>query len=210
MFVILTTAGALAMRRRWPAGLAVWVCYVATVLPVLGLAQSGQQIAADRYMYAPSLGLAVLVAGSSARLWRDSGRRALSNAAMIIAVLLAALSLLTWRYVKVWHDSESLWRRALDMDPAIASAHNNLGAALFGQGKLDEAIEHFDRALQLRPHYPSAHNNLGFALAGQGRLDEAVRHYRQALLINPQFAQARRNLEVVLQRSGPGTHDLRR
>ncbi len=34
------------LRRRWPAALAVWVCYVAIVAPVLGVAQSGNQLVA--------------------------------------------------------------------------------------------------------------------------------------------------------------------
>src|SRR5204862_4002347 len=34
-------------RRRWPGALAAWVCYVALVFPVLGVAVTGRQIAAD-------------------------------------------------------------------------------------------------------------------------------------------------------------------
>jgi Tfp pilus assembly protein PilF len=40
---------------------------------------------------------------------------------------------------------------------------------LANQGKLDEAIQHYERALQLRPDYADALNNLGAALAAQGK-----------------------------------------
>ena len=50
------------MRRRWPWALAAGVCYAIIVSPVLGLAQSGEQIAADRYAYLSCLPFAILIA----------------------------------------------------------------------------------------------------------------------------------------------------
>ena len=38
--------------------------------------------------------------------------------------------------------------------------HNNLGRALFAQGKKDEAISHYKIAIKLKPDYAEGHNNL--------------------------------------------------
>ena len=59
-------------------------------------------------------------------------------------------------------------RKALELMPAHAEIHNNLGNALREQGKLDEAVACYRRALELNPNYAEAHNNLGVALRTKG------------------------------------------
>lgn len=86
------------------------------------------------------------------------------------------------------------WRKAIELGPAEAMPHNNLGVALARAGKVDEAIPHYQKAIELSPNYPEAHNNLGEALAGKGRIDEAVRLFEKALELNPRYAGAYSNL----------------
>ena len=73
------------------------------------------------------------------------------------------------------------YRKALEIKPDYAEAHNNLGNALAGRGQVDEAIAHYRKALEIKPDYAEAHNNLGNALAGRGQVDEALEHYQKAL-----------------------------
>jgi predicted O-linked N-acetylglucosamine transferase (SPINDLY family) len=73
------------------------------------------------------------------------------------------------------------YRRALQLKPDYAEAHNNLGIALRLQGALEEAVASYRRALQLKPDYAEAHSNLGNSLKDQGQLDEAVACYRRAI-----------------------------
>ena len=35
-------------------------------------------------------------------------------------------------------------------------AHNNLGLALFEEGKIKEAIDHYNKAIRIKPDYPSS------------------------------------------------------
>ena len=202
LLVVLITAAAFAARRKWPAVLAVWACYIITLLPVLGFAQSGQQIAADRYTYLPSFGLAVLAAGAAVWFFREKCRRSWKGAALIMCALLAALSCLTWRQVKVWHDSESVWRRTLALYPDVPLAHSNLGLALAGQGKKDEAMREYYLAIKAQPDYALAHNNLANALAARGKTEEAMRHYEQAIKAKPDYADAHYNFALALAAQG--------
>ena len=91
-------------------------------------------------------------------------------------------------------EAVACYRRALELKPDYAEAHNNLGNALKDQGKLDEAVACYRRALELKPDFAEAHNNLGNALKEQGKLDEAVACYRRALELKPDFAEAHGNL----------------
>jgi hypothetical protein len=52
LVVVGITALTVAARRRWPAGLVVWISYLALLLPMLGLLHNGAQITADRFTYA--------------------------------------------------------------------------------------------------------------------------------------------------------------
>ena len=51
-----------------------------------------------------------------------------------------------------------------------AHAHNNLGVALAGVGRLDEEIEHFAAAARLNPGSASAKRNLERAIAKRDAL----------------------------------------
>ena len=209
IFVASMTVAALGARRRCPAVLAAWTYYIVVLLPVLGLAQFGQQLVADRYSYLASIGLAVLAAGASARLWRAWGARARQAAGAAAAAALFALSGLTVREVKAWHDSESLWRSALETNPDAPLAHYNLGNVLFERGEIAEAIRQYELTLKSWPNYPRAHNNLGLALYRQGKLDDAIGHYDLALRAAPNFAEAHYDLGLALSREGKTREAIR-
>ena len=63
-------------------------------------------------------------------------------------------------------DAREQYRRALELDPRCAGAHNNLGVLYQNKGLYDEAIREFQRATFIDPHYDKARNNLGVALRG--------------------------------------------
>jgi len=86
------------------------------------------------------------------------------------------------------------WKKALQLDPGDAKAHNNLGVHLLQQGGLDEAITHFQNAVEIDPEYGNAQSNLGIALLQIGRFDEAIIHLQKALAVNPRHAQTHLNL----------------
>jgi tetratricopeptide (TPR) repeat protein len=207
-FVVLAiSAGLYFFRRAWPAGLAVWIYYAVVLFPVLGTAQSGPQLVADRYSYLSCLGVAVLGGAAVRYYWGGGpgadarGRNFIFAPALAGAVVLA-LGVLTWKQTQVWRDSESLWRHALAVGRASSTVHYNLAYALQKRGQFSEAIEHYRKSLQFNPRVADAHYYLADALAIQGSLGEAMEHYGQAIKINPEFWGAHYNLAIVLERQG--------
>src|ERR1700682_1032060 len=69
-----------------------------------------------------------------------------------------------------------LLRRAVELDPRSAPAHNYLGFALGRTGSVSQAISEFRRALELDPRYPDALYNLGTALMIDGQYTAAVQN----------------------------------
>jgi tetratricopeptide (TPR) repeat protein len=67
-------------------------------------------------------------------------------------------------------DSEgavNCFRKALEIDPGLLSALNNLGVALRSMGRFEEAAACFDQMIQLRPDLAMGYSNL----ASMGKLD---------------------------------------
>lgn len=56
--------------------------------------------------------------------------------------------------------AEKALRRALELNPMIVGAINDLGLALVAQGKRDQAIEAWKRALDINPRFSAAKRNL--------------------------------------------------
>ena len=77
-------------------------------------------------------------------------------------------------------------------------AHRNLGTALSGQGKLDEADAQYREALRLKPDSPEVHYNLGNALTRQGKLAQAEAEYRETIRLKPDDAEAYNELGALL------------
>ena len=192
------TALAVACHRRVPGLSAAGLAYVAILLPVLGIFHNGPQIAADRYTYLAGLGWAIFGGASLLSGWRR--RPFLSTG--LAACVLVGLGVLTWNQVQVWRDSERLWTQALTVDPKSSIAHYNWGVVLAQQGKLADAVSHYQRALEIRPDFAEPLNNWGDALARQGRLAEASEHFQRALRIRPDFAEAHYNWGAALAQQG--------
>jgi len=198
----ITVAG-LVLRRRWPAGLATWVYYGIVIAPVSGLVHAGHQLANDRYSYLSCLGFAVLAGGGVSVVvrWAATGRlgpRTARLAAAGGALALAGLGALTWVQVGAWHDSDTLWRTAIEADPSCSICQANLGVTLVAAGQVGLAKEHFERVVNLRPDRIRTHLHLGLALANLGQLQEAVDQFQRVLARYPDDAAALTNLAVTL------------
>jgi tetratricopeptide (TPR) repeat protein len=204
--VVIVTIVLIFTRQRWPGGLASWVCYIATLMPVLGIAQSGPQLTADRYSYVPCLGLGVLVAAAFFYCWRlrVSGHVRLLTFIFVNAFALLfslAMLILTRQQVDVWRDSKNLWMHVLSVSPSKI-AHNNLANFFVAEGQTDLAMKHYIQALRLDPDYVPAYNNLGLIFAGRGEWELAMRYYREALRIQPAYEETHVHLGTALLNQG--------
>jgi tetratricopeptide (TPR) repeat protein len=188
-------AVAVAARRRHPGLTAALAAFAVMIFPLLGVVQNGVQIAADRYTYQAMQPIAVLVAGALALWWK---RRTAIAASAIVAVLIA----LTARQTTYWRNSETLWKRVIEIDPNASLARTALANVLAGENRLDEAVDQYQRSLAINPRSLEADNNLGMALTRQGRFEEAMVHYRRAIDIHPLHYEAHNNLGVLLARQG--------
>jgi tetratricopeptide (TPR) repeat protein len=108
------------------------------------------------------------------------------------------------------------FRKAADLDPNLADAFVNLGAAYMEKHDYGAAIPPLKRALELSPDLPVAHQFLGYALLAQGYAAEAIPHLERvgaqdalgiAQIETGQLTDAVANFNAVLAKR-PGDPDL--
>lgn len=178
--------------------------FVATLTPVLGfimLFTFRYTFVADHYQYLACIAPIALV---SAGIGSLSGQFARYREVLISAALLVVTSLgmLTWRQAATYADIETLWRTTIARNPECWMAHTNLGLALLQQGKIDDAIAHYQSALQMQPDSWDAEYNLGTALLGKGQVDEAIVHCERAVHMRPSDPDALVSLGNALVQKG--------
>ncbi len=91
-----------------------------------------------------------------------------------------------------WAGAEMEFKRALELSPGSADAHDLYGRLLAAQGRHDEAIRLEARAQELDPL--SHRTDLASALLRAGRYEEAVAAARHAVELDPQYGRARATL----------------
>jgi len=197
------------VRHDQPYFVVGWFWFLLTLVPVIGLFQTGEQSMADRFSYLPRIGLFIMVAWGASELTKGvryrHGFLVLTAGAVIIAS-----TTLTWRQLGYWRDNISLYQRTLQLTTGNYTIHNNLGLALAEQGNLQSAIQEYREALRIKPDNAFSHNNLGLALAKQGNIDAAISEYQAALLLNPNYTIAHNNLGIALASKGDLDAAIRR
>lgn len=203
--LLVLVTGILAARwRRSPGPLLGWLWFLGTLMPASGLVRGGLWPAsADRFVYFPLAGLAVAIAWGVADLVQ--ARRAWSSAAVVaLAVAATLLAARTRVQVGYWRDSETLFARTEAVTGENEVALIQMGRALEGRGRVEDATALYERVLRKNPSNAYALVNLGAVLTGRGDLEAADRLFARAVQAEPNHPQALYNHALAVQRrQGP-------
>jgi tetratricopeptide (TPR) repeat protein len=179
LFLVGVSVLAWNQRSTRPYLITGWLWYLGTLVPVIGIVQVGDQAMADRYAYVPLIGIFVMVVWGIAD-WADSRNVSLGLRWATSAVVLAALSFLTWRQIGYWRSDYDLWTHTLEITKVNYLAEANLAGALRKLGRAQDALPHYQAAERLNPGQPARHINLAADLAESGHLQDAIAEYQIA------------------------------
>jgi tetratricopeptide (TPR) repeat protein len=197
--IIVISAIVIVMAKRLPYLFVGWLWFVITLLPVIGIIQLSlitPYAMADRYHYLPSIGIAVGLAWGVSLLFKQKELRKkilLPAGTAIIAIL----AILSWRQCGYWRDSVELFRHALQATGDNYVAHNNIGFALFTEGRMEEAIDHYNKAISIKQNSADNYNNRGVAYGKLGQHQRAIEDYNRAIRLKPDYAEAYFNMGNV-------------
>lgn len=210
MSVVVAITVSVWWGRRWSRiSPLVWTMFLLLLAPsFLSVAKSSDSgvvdlyIASDRYMYLASIVPIALIVG--ALCWVCKARNPLSHRervrvrGCILGLLgfvgcLGFFSFLSSRQVRVWHDSEALFRNVLTQHQASYIAANNLAGFLAKKGEITEAKELYRQSLAIREN-PRALFNLGRLLIRERRFPEALPLFQKYVAMKPRDAFGRMQL----------------
>lgn len=190
----------LLLRRPLTAFGGLW--FMMALLPVSQIVPH-HDLMAEHFLYVPTAGFALLVAG----LLEPALNRPRPSAAVAAACILALIVLSVRTVVRNadWKDELTLWRKTVQTAPESAKARNNLGAAYLRQGQRTLAEEQFAAAVAIRPDLALAHANLGKLFLDRGELTRAEEALTRALALQSRETIPRLWLGAVYLQQGKAT-----
>jgi tetratricopeptide (TPR) repeat protein len=171
---------------RQAAFFGVWL--VLPLIPLLDLRVFvANDFAHDRYLYLPSVGLAVLVAMLLNKVCGRSPRWLGVPAALLAAglCLAAALSYGTITESSYFKDNLTFYAYNLTKAPHNPDAEANYATVLAEGGQYGPALEKFLDVVSHHPNHWAATYDLAFTYYKMGNLPEAEKYFLQAICINP-------------------------
>ena len=191
LFLIVVTVLCFLARHRARYLLVGWLWFLGTLVPMLGIVQVGSHPMADRFTYVPFIGLFIMICWGVADLYvgrhpaHDGPtvvrRRSPIWLAVLTGVVVMALAAVSYRQIKTWKDSLTLWSHAVEVTKDNDDAEDKLGSALVLKGRQQEAASHFLAAVAINPSDPLINEHAGAVDQRQGKLREAIAHYQKAL-----------------------------
>jgi tetratricopeptide (TPR) repeat protein len=145
---------------------AAW--FIMAYLPTSNLVELNATVA-EHWLYLPSIGFIIFVAGCIMDLplsWRRVSAACACAAVLALGVRSAIRS-------SDWESNETFARRTIATGGATVRVALLLGQVYLNRGDYAEAETLFRKALKLCPEYPTARNNLATALVKEGKEKEA-------------------------------------
>jgi TolB-like protein/Flp pilus assembly protein TadD len=164
--------------------------------PHYALAHSGM---ADQYV---SLGFySVLPPREAYRQAKEAAQRALESDEML-AEAHAALGTVLSDYEWDWAGAEKEFRRAIELNPSYAAAHQWFSAHLVFMGRFEEAWQHIQNARRLDPGGLVINSDIALNYYYARNYEKAIEHCQELLHHAPQFPLAHLWMGAALAQKG--------
>jgi protein O-mannosyl-transferase len=194
LFIIITvTAAVILLGKRQPYLAVGWFWFFITLVPVLGIIRFGRHSIADRYTYISLIGLFIIIVWGFQEITK-SLRYKMEILAVLATIICILLTSLTYKQIKYWENSTSLFKHAIDITSDNDIMHNNLGITYSRNGYLDNAIIEYKKAIDINKNYFIAYNNIGVVFAKKGLYDESIVEFKKAIAIYKNYKEAINNL----------------
>jgi len=193
-----------AGRSRLVAFSALWLLFT-IVPPLWGVRYFGEsELAHDRYLYVPSIALALLLAIAVRKLRVGNavlfGQPAVQVAA--VALLACILGAATASQSVYWANNLLLYSRGVQVAPRNVLAWDHLGTEWMARNRLDLALEMYHHALEIDPNDWNTNFALGVGYFTIGKLPEADQYFAKACEVRSGYANQYYYLGTVRMRMG--------
>ncbi len=193
-------------RRSWPGTFMIWICYLALLVPVLGLSEH-PHFSADRYSLMVDIGWSVLLGGLLVKAWPRRNARVFLLTVTII--MICGLGALSRQQEGLWQTNIGFFRTMiarLQNEPMLDSYrlefYVRLAASYDERGDPAAAAETLRSAIGIWPNASKPYRFLGYTLEKNGDLDGAQTNLLAAVQRDPASLPTLNDLGVAYAKAG--------
>jgi len=197
-----------ASKRNW-VGFGI-LFYFITISAVSNFFILIGAMAAERFVFAPSLGWSIAVVAILLGSKQIHSTFANEKYRIVLLTAIAAIfSILSAVRIPDWKSNYTLFTSDVDKVPESARAQYNAGSAMIDEAKINRkdasgltkgAQQHLKRAIEIWPEYQDAYNNLGISYMNSQQFDAAYNIYLSFIEKFPAYSKARYNMAVTCQK----------
>jgi tetratricopeptide (TPR) repeat protein len=191
VLLFLAALGYLIYRRRETAPLAALL--LLPCLPSLGYSLYVDIVMLERYLYLPTVGLALLTAWGLEQVPAKKLKWALGGVALLLVVYLGAA---LWR-MPLWKNEIIFFEALRKQAPYSVTVRSGLGLAYKEKNRYGEAYQELSEAVRLSPPNPFCRNNLGWVLLQLNQAPQARGEFAEALKQAPNYASALHGMGIT-------------
>ena len=206
---ILLFISAFYLRRKIECLPHILLIYFIIIFPVLGFAQSGPQMLADRYTYIALMPFAFALSWLMLKFcikYCNRGdkyfRYSLAACFLFVVFSFIALTSLTFEQIKIWQNEDTLWSHAINVDGMNILAMNNRADFKSRNGMYRDSIDDYSAVLKLNHGDAYALNGRAASRIYLNEFENALDDLNEALVILPTYVDALLNRGVVYNNMG--------
>lgn len=160
------------------------LCVESSIIPV------SQNVIFEHRTYLPGFGFFIAFTGAFFYLFP---KRYIKTILVILLVIAAVNTALTYERNKIWKNEYTLWSDCLAKSPNKARVNNEIGTASAEQGRYEKALEYLDKAINLNPQYAEPYYNRGTVYGRLGQYQRTIDDCSEALRLKPDYVNAYNN-----------------
>jgi len=149
-----------------------------------------QNVIFEHRTYLPSFGFFLAMTGTFFYFFKGKYLKF----AMIIILMIAAINtVLTYQRNKIWLNEYTLWSDCLKKSPNKARVHSSLGNTYQKLGQFQRSIEEYNEAIRITPNYADYYYDRGTAYGKLIQYQQAIEDYNKAISLKQDYAKAYNN-----------------
>jgi len=173
--------------------------YTVSIVLLVKIIPTGNDIVSDRYSYLPYIGLGIAF-GSIFFPWFERKKSFLIS---VFFILLACIwGTLTFQESKHWKNEIAIWSRVIETEPELPLAYFERGKSYQEANEFDQAIADYNQTLDLSPTFYDAYINRGLSNYLKQNSEKALADFTLAIKLEPKNGLAyyhRGNLYLKLE-----------
>ena len=195
VLLLCITVAFIRLAKSRPYGIAGWLWFLGTLVPVIGFVQVGGQEMADRYTYIPFIGLFIILA------W---GMHDISKLLPVVrpfiavgtAIAFILLTLQTHKQVEFWKNDLTIAQRALSVTGNNFMAYNIKADYFLAHENYDEAKRNYLKSLAICPSSIFPRLQIGWICLRLKQYSEAIDFYSEILAYDSTNLKANANCGI--------------